>query len=61
MNEEKKKSNPYDLAKKGIVLSNDMLSKWLLNIEERIRSLESHCKVCLRKDELARRKTKRKE
>ncbi|MEM3459042.1 MAG: hypothetical protein QXN36_00425 [Candidatus Bathyarchaeia archaeon] len=30
----------YELAKKA-VLSNDLLTQWLINIEERLRKLES--------------------
>jgi len=31
---------PYELAKED-VLSNDLLTKWLVDIEERLRKLES--------------------
>jgi len=31
---------PYELAKKD-VLSNDLLTKWLIDLEDRIRKLES--------------------
>jgi len=55
-----KEKSIYELAKKG-ALSNDLLTKWLLELEERIRILESYCKACPRKDELAGRKMKRKE
>ena len=33
-------THPYELAKKN-VLSNDLLTKWLIDLEERIRKLES--------------------
>jgi hypothetical protein len=32
--------HPYDLAKEG-VLSNDLMTKWLIDLEERLRKLES--------------------
>jgi hypothetical protein len=32
--------HPYEFAKKN-VLSNDLLTKWLIDLEERIRKLES--------------------
>ena len=32
--------HPYELAKEG-VLSNDLLTKWLVGLEERLRKLES--------------------
>ena len=32
--------HPYELAKEG-VLSNDLLTKWLIDLEERLRKLES--------------------
>ena len=32
--------HPYDLAKET-VLSNDLLTKWLVDLEERLRRLES--------------------
>jgi hypothetical protein len=32
--------HPYDLAKES-VLSNDLLTKWLIDLEERLRKLES--------------------
>ena len=32
--------HPYELAKE-IVLSNDLLTKWLVDLEERLRKLES--------------------
>ena len=31
---------PYELAKKN-VLSNDLLTKWLIELEERLRKLEA--------------------
>ena len=34
------KKNPYELAKEGI-LSNDLLTEWLIDIEERLRRIES--------------------
>jgi len=38
MNEQEK--HPYELAKKN-VLPNSLLTKWLIDIEERLRRLES--------------------
>jgi len=38
MNSQNKR--PYELAKEG-VLSNDLLTKWLIDLEERLRKLES--------------------
>jgi hypothetical protein len=32
--------HPYELAKEG-VLPNDLLTKWLVDLEERLRKLES--------------------
>jgi len=32
-------THPYELAKKN-VLSNDLLTKWLIDLEERLRKLE---------------------
>jgi hypothetical protein len=32
--------NPYELAKEG-VLPNDLLTEWLIDIEERLRRIES--------------------
>jgi len=32
--------HPYELAKKN-VLSNDLLTKWLIDLEERLRKLEA--------------------
>ena len=32
--------NPYDLAKKG-ALPNGLLTKWLIDLEERLRKIES--------------------
>jgi hypothetical protein len=32
--------HPYELAKES-VLSNDLLTKWLVDLEERLRKLES--------------------
>ena len=32
--------HPFELAKEG-VLSNDLLTKWLIDLEERLRKLES--------------------
>jgi len=31
----------YELAKEKTVLSNDLLTKWLVDLEERVRKLES--------------------
>jgi hypothetical protein len=35
-----RRKHPYDSAKEGI-LSNDMLTKWLIDLEERLRKIES--------------------
>jgi hypothetical protein len=32
--------HPYELAKE-VVLSNDLLTKWLIDLEERLRKIES--------------------
>jgi hypothetical protein len=36
----------YDLAKEG-ALSNDLLTKWLIDVEERLRRLESSLSPCV--------------
>jgi hypothetical protein len=33
-------THPYELAKKS-VLSNDLLTKWLIDLEDRLRKLEN--------------------
>jgi hypothetical protein len=44
MNSQNKR--PYDLAKEG-VLSNDLLTKWLIDLEERLRKLECSWSPCV--------------
>jgi len=36
----RRNKHPYELAKKN-VLSNDLLTKWLIELEERLRRLEA--------------------
>ena len=38
--------HPYELAKEG-VLSNDLQTKWLIDLEERLRKLESSRSLCV--------------
>jgi len=38
--------HPYELAKES-VLSNDSLTKWLIDLEERLRKLESSWSLCV--------------
>jgi len=35
------KKQPYEPVKEGVILSNDLLSKWLIDIEEKLREIES--------------------
>jgi hypothetical protein len=58
-------NSPYKLAKEGIVLSNNLLTEWLIDIEERLRKIESSWSQCVTwevsKAELAETKSENEE